>query len=85
MDNNFQQLGTTKTKTKTISFDKFIIKDIKMELGVKATVLVMIFPVDNNTDDVYVKNILMDGADYEAWGADDGYLVEFVKNKILNE
>jgi hypothetical protein len=56
-----------------------------MELGVKATVLVMIFPVDNNTDDVYVKNILMDGADYEAWGADDGYLVEFVKNKILNE
>ena len=70
--------------TTVSTYSKFIIKDIKIILDVSAKLNVLLKSNDAKTPPI-IKVFLLEGDDYANWGNDDTYLVEFVKNKLLND
>jgi hypothetical protein len=54
------------------------IKDIKIELNKKATFIIILFG-----DETDVMDIEMTEAEYAIWSADDNYVIEFIKQKLL--
>lgn len=71
-------LETPKVVTKTITYTEFAIKDIIIKLNTSAKFIVVLYG-----DETDVVQIEMTQADYEAWGSDDNYVIQFIKNKLL--
>ena len=65
--------------TKTITYTHFKIKDIIVNLNQNATFIVILYTNDNDSD---VKSIEMNEAEYNSWGSDDNYVINFIKQKI---
>lgn len=71
-------LDTPKIITKTIVYTEFMIKDIKIELNKKASFIIILFG-----DETDVMDIEMTEAEYAIWSDDDNYVIQFIKNKLL--
>lgn len=76
-------LDTPIRKLVALEYDRFKIKDIKVSLNSSATIVVLIYPVDGTENSVICKNITMTTEEYNLWGTDDSYVIEFIKNKLL--
>ena len=55
------------------------VKDIKLG-GSSARFQVTLF--DKANKELATKNVMMEGRDYEGWGIDDEYVIEFVLSKL---
>jgi hypothetical protein len=73
-------LDTPITKTTTIQYITFKIKDVCIQLNNSATFVVLIYGA--NSGEILCKKILMEGTDYEDWGLDDTYAINFVKAQV---
>jgi hypothetical protein len=71
-------LDTPKVVTKTITYTQFVIKDIVIRLNNSAKFIVILYG-----DDTDVVDIEMTPAEYEAWGSDDNYVIQFIKTKLV--
>lgn len=72
-------LDIPKVVTKTFTYTQFAIKDIIITLNQSARFIVVLYGDDND-----VVEITMTPAEYEAWGSDDNYVIEFIKVKLIN-
>jgi hypothetical protein len=71
------------TITTVSTYSKFIIKDIKIILDVSARINVLLKSNDTKTPPI-IKVFLLEGDDYANWGNDDTYLVNYIKNILLD-
>lgn len=71
-------LDNPKVVTKTITYTQFAIKNIIITLNQSARFIVILYGDDND-----VVDIEMTPAEYEAWGSDDNYVIQFIKNKLI--
>lgn len=55
---------------------------VSVTLGKQAIISVSIDCVSNDKTYIEFRDIVMKDEDYIAWGADDNYIVEFVKSKL---
>tara|TARA_R100001163_G_C5046584_1_gene183830 strand:- start:747 stop:1025 length:279 start_codon:yes stop_codon:yes gene_type:complete len=69
-----------KTKTYTISNYSFAI--LSVIPNVKANIQILINDDRKETHEVY--NCCIEGEEYNAWGNDDTYIEEWIKNYVLN-
>lgn len=72
-------LDIPKVVTKTFTYTEFAIKDIIITLNQSARFIVVLYGEDNDVID-----IAMTEAEYNLWGNDDNFVIEFIKNKITN-
>jgi len=72
------------TKTNIIEYNRFKIKNILVELNSSAKIVVLVFPSDESKDSVICKTIEMPPEDYALWGTDDNYIVNYIKDKLIN-
>lgn len=70
-------LDTPKVVTKTITYTEFSIKDIVITLKQSARFIVILYG-----DETDVVDIEMTSQEYEAWGSDDNYVIQFIKQKL---
>jgi hypothetical protein len=70
-------LDTPKVVTKTITYTQFAIKDIIISLNHSAKFIVILYG-----DETDVVDIDMTPQEYEAWGSDDNYVIQFIKEKL---
>lgn len=75
-------LDTTLVKTQVITYDRFKIKNFDLKLNEKVSIIILLYPV-NPEHSVECRTIMIEGADYDAWGNDDAYVINFIKNKLL--
>jgi hypothetical protein len=71
-------LDTPKVVTKTITYTEFAIKDIIISLNQSARFIVILYG-----DETDVVDIKMTPEEYNLWGSDDGYVIQFIKNKLV--
>jgi len=71
-------LDTPKVVTKTITYTQFAIKDIIITLNTSAKFIVILYG-----DDTDVVEIEMTTEEYNLWGTDDSFIIEFIKTKLL--
>lgn len=71
-------LDNPKVVTKTFTYNQFAIKDIIITLNQSARFIVILYG-----DDTDVVDIEMTPQEYEAWGSDDNYVIQFIKNKLV--
>ena len=71
-------LDTPKIVTKTITYTEFAIKDIIISLNQSARFIVILYG-----DETDVVDIEMTPEEYNLWGSDDGYVIQFIKNKLV--
>jgi hypothetical protein len=71
-------LDTPKVVTKTITYTEFVIKDIVIRLNNSAKFIVILYG-----DETDVVDIEMTPQEYEAWGSDDNYVIQFIKTKLV--
>lgn len=69
----------TITTVKTI--DNFEIVNLEVVLNSKASLYVYL---KNNEDVVLGEHITIEGDDYNNWGNDDQYIIDYVRNYIIN-
>jgi hypothetical protein len=72
-------LDTPKVVTKVNTFTEFSIKDIRIELNNIARFIVILYGADNLVD---VTEIAMTPEEYDLWGSDDNYVINFLKTKL---
>ena len=72
------------TKTTTIEYNRFKIKNILIELNASAKIVVLIFPTDETKDSVICKTIEMTPEEYALWGTDDNYIINYIKGKLVD-
>jgi len=72
-------LDTPKVVTKTVTYTEFIIKDIIITLNQSARFIVILYG-----DETDVVDLEMTPQEYEAWGNDDNYVIQFIKTKLAN-
>ena len=65
------------TTTKTIT--SFEIMDINVELNSSAKLYIYL---KNDDEIIYFENIILNGTDYDNWGSDDTYIVNYITNYI---
>lgn len=70
-------LDIPKVVTKTMTYTEFAIKDIIITLNETARFIIILYG-----DDTDVVDIEMTAEEYEAWGSDDGYVIQLIKNKL---
>lgn len=78
---SFVNLDTPITDTVITTYNKFLIKSINVELNSSATIIVLLYPVENSGT-IVSRIIVMSGTDYANWGNDDNYLIEFIKQQL---
>lgn len=71
-------LDNPKVITKTITYTQFSIKDIIITLNKSARFIVILYGDDND-----VVQFEMNEQEYADWGSDDNYVIEFIKQKLL--
>ena len=71
-------LDIPKVVTKTITYTQFVIKDIVIRLNNSAKFIVILYG-----DETDVVDIEMTPQEYEAWGSDDNYVIQFIKTKLV--
>jgi hypothetical protein len=67
------------TETVTKTYTKFFIKNVTVNINSSATIIILLFPLEG---DIVSRIIQMEGSDYENWGSDDSYLIDFIKIKL---
>jgi hypothetical protein len=72
-------LDVPKVVTKVNTFTEFTIKDIRIELNQTAKFIIVLYGADNIVD---VTEIVMTPEEYQAWGTDDNYVINFLKTKL---
>lgn len=72
-------LETPKVVTKTFTYTEFAIKDIIITLNETARFIVILYG-----DDTDVVDIEMSPSEYQSWGSDDSYVIQFIKDKLAN-
>jgi hypothetical protein len=72
-------LDTPITETVTKTYTKFLIKNVTVNINSSATIIILLFPLEG---DIVSRIIQMEGSDYENWGSDDSYLIDFIKIKL---
>jgi len=71
-------LDNPKVVTKTFTYTEFSIKDIIITLNKSAKFIVILYG-----DDTDVVDIEMTTEEYQNWGSDDDYVIQFIKNKLV--
>jgi hypothetical protein len=71
-------LDTPKVVTKTITYTEFAIKDIIISLNQSARFIVILYG-----DETDVVDVEMTPEEYNLWGSDDNYVIQFIKNKLV--
>ena len=71
-------LDTPKVVVKTITYTEFAIKDIKVNLNQKAKFIVILYG-----DETDVVEFEMTEQEYSVWGTDDTYVIDFIKQKLI--
>jgi hypothetical protein len=71
-------LDTPKVVTKTITYTQFAIKDIVISLNQSAKFIVILYG-----DETDVVDVEMTPQEYNLWGSDDNYVIQFIKNKLV--
>jgi hypothetical protein len=71
-------LDNPKVITKTFTYTQFAIKDIIITLNQSARFIVILYG-----DDTDVVDIEMTTQEYQNWGSDDDYVIQFIKNKLV--
>jgi hypothetical protein len=77
---SFITLDIPITETVITTYDKFVIKNITVNINSSATIIVLLCPI---VGDIVSRIIEMDGEDYANWGSDDNYLIQFIKQKLV--
>ena len=75
-------LDTPIRKLMALEYDRFKIKNFDLKLNESVSIIILLYPV-NLEHSVECRTIVIEGADYEAWGNDDAYVINFIKNKLL--
>lgn len=70
-------LDIPKVVKKTFTYTQFAIKDIIITLNQTARFIVVLYGDDND-----VIEIMMNEQEYNLWGNDDNYVIEFIKMKL---
>jgi hypothetical protein len=71
-------LDNPKVVIKTFTYTEFAIKDIIITLNKSAKFIVILYG-----DDTDVVDIEMTTEEYQNWGSDDDYVIQFIKNKLV--
>lgn len=71
-------LDNPKVVTKTFIYTEFLIKDIIITLNKSAKFIVILYG-----DDTDVVDIEMTTEEYQNWGSDDDFVIQFIKQKLL--
>lgn len=71
------KLDIPKVITKTFTYTEFAIKNIIISLNKTASFIVVLY--GNDTDVIELK---MTEAEYNLWGSDDDYVIEFIKMRL---
>jgi hypothetical protein len=71
-------LDTPKVVTKTITYTEFAIKDIIINLNHSARFIVILYG-----DETDVIDVEMTTEEYNLWGSDDDYVIQFIKTKLV--
>jgi hypothetical protein len=71
-------LDTPKVVTKTITYTEFTIKDIIISLNQSARFIIILYG-----DETDVVDVEMTPEEYNLWGSDDNYVIQFIKNKLV--
>jgi hypothetical protein len=69
-------------KTQVIEYNRFKIKNFDLKLNQSVSIIILLYPV-NPEHTVECRTIVMEGDDYTNWGSDDGYVIQFIKNKLV--
>lgn len=77
-------LNSSLIKTQVIEYNRFKIKNFDLKLNERVSIIILLYPV-NPEHSVECRNITIEGDDYNAWGNDDSYIIEFIKQKLENE
>lgn len=77
-------LDSSLTKTQVIEYNRFKIKNFDLKLNKSVSIIILLYPV-NPEHVVECRTIVIQGDDYNAWGNDDSYIIEFIKQKLENE
>ena len=81
-------LTIVKKLTRTINISGFSIAVNSIELGKCANLMISLYSADDVLEPDGIRRIRgitsyqLEGEEYSNWGADDGYLVELIKEKI---
>jgi hypothetical protein len=75
-------LDTPIRKLVALEYDRFKIKNFDLKLNEKVSIIILLYPV-NPDHSVECRTIVIEGQDYDAWGNDDAYVINFIKNKLL--
>jgi hypothetical protein len=71
-------LDNPKVVTKTFTYTEFSIKDIIITLNKSAKFIVILYG-----DETDVVDIEMTTQEYQNWGSDDDYVIQFIKTKLV--
>jgi hypothetical protein len=71
-------LDNPKVVTKTFTYTEFSIKDIIITLNKSAKFIVILYG-----DETDVVDIEMTTEEYQNWGSDDDYVIQFIKTKLV--
>ena len=75
-------LDTPIRKLMALEYDRFKIKNFDLKLNESVSIIILLYPV-NPEQSVECRTIEIKGPDYEAWSNDDNYIIEYIKNKLL--
>jgi len=75
-------LDTPIRKLIALEYNRFKIKDFQLKLNESVSIIILLYPV-NPEQSVECRTIVIEGQDYDAWGNDDAYVINFIKNKLL--
>jgi hypothetical protein len=73
------ELNPPITKTDITTLTSFEINSVSVKLNQSAEVLVYLRSVDNI---VASEMVLIEGADYALWSADDSYVINYINNYL---
>lgn len=73
---------TALTKTTTIVYDRFKIKNVLVNLNSSAKITVLVLPTDSSHT-MICKTVEMSPADYALWGEDDQYIINYIKSYLI--
>lgn len=68
------------TTTKIVN--SFVIVRLHVELNSRAEIQVAL---KNNDEYILFENIILEGEDYDNWGSDDEYVINYIKSYIINK
>ena len=77
------ELNPPITKTDITTLTSFEINSVSVKLNQSAEVLVYL----KNSDNVIVASemVVIEGTDYQAWGNDDQYIVNYINNYLRSK